>query len=68
MYYVVDYSTKLILQHVLSKIVPIGGTDNLEVSLEANPSDLLHEDGKTRELVSVGVNRISLGLQVHGNT
>ena len=37
---------------------------NVEVTLEANPSDIVKDRGKLQGFVNAGVNRISLGIQV----
>ena len=36
----------------------------LEVTLEANPSDIVKDRGKLEGFVNAGINRISLGIQV----
>ena len=36
----------------------------VEVTLEANPSDIVKDRGKLEGFVNAGVNRISLGIQV----
>ena len=37
---------------------------SLEVTLEANPSDIVKDRGKLVGFVNAGINRISLGIQV----
>ena len=47
----------------VGKILEICRRD-VEVTLEANPSDIVHDRGKLEGFVNAGVNRISLGIQV----
>ena len=47
----------------VGKILEICRRD-VEVTLEANPSDIVQDRGKLEGFVNAGVNRISLGVQV----
>lgn len=49
---------------VLEVVNITGYKHKVEVTLEANPSDLVKDRGKLEGLINAGVNRISLGIQV----
>ena len=50
----------------VGKILEICRRD-VEVTLEANPSDIVQDRGKLEGFVNAGVNRISLGIQVYSS-